>query len=124
MVHVCATTYLPNVVFVGACGPALSELVVSTENLQLFGMREGVLGEYLVRVRVRAYAARELRSSGMPRTSWLGRMHLHAMHRTNTQLVGSGCTNVHTVGNVRSTLYDATRADHAPAINYKSMQLI
>ncbi len=62
--------------------------------------------------------------SGMPPTSLLGRMHLHAMHRTNTTLVGSGCTYVHKVGKVRSTLYDATRAAHAPANNYKSMQLL
>ena len=30
----CATAHLPNVVLVRACGPALSELVVSTENVQ------------------------------------------------------------------------------------------
>ncbi len=29
---VCATAHLPNVVLVGACGPALSELVGSSEN--------------------------------------------------------------------------------------------
>ena len=62
--------------------------------------------------------------SGMPPTSLLGRMHLHAMHRTNTTLVGSGCKDVHKVGKVRSILYDATRAARAPAINYKSMQLL
>ena len=32
------------------------------------------------------------------------------MHRANTTLVGSGCTHVHKVGKVRSTLYDATSA--------------
>ena len=32
--------------------------------------------------------------SGMPQPARLGRMHLHAMHRTNTTLVGSGCTDV------------------------------
>ncbi len=35
------------------------------ENLQFFGLREGVLGEYVVRVRVRAYATIELRFSGL-----------------------------------------------------------
>ena len=33
VVHVCATANLPNVVLDGACGPALSELVVITENV-------------------------------------------------------------------------------------------
>ena len=37
VVHVCATAHLPNVVLVGACGPALSELVVNTENVQFSG---------------------------------------------------------------------------------------
>ena len=41
---VCATAHLPNVVLVGACGPALSELVGSSENWQFSGLREGVLG--------------------------------------------------------------------------------
>ena len=35
------------------------------EHLQFYGMREGVLGEFVVRARVRAYAAKELRFSGM-----------------------------------------------------------
>ena len=51
-------------------------------------------------------------------------MHLHAMHRTNTTLVGSGYTDVHKVGKVQSTLYDAARAAYAPVINYKSKQLL
>ena len=54
----------------------------------------------------------------MPQLATLGRMYLHAMHRTNTTLVGSGC-----IDRTNTTLYDATRAAHAPAINYKSMQL-
>ena len=33
---------------------------LSPESLQFSGLREGVLGEYLVRVRVRTYVAREL----------------------------------------------------------------
>ena len=37
----------------------------SPENLQFSGLRVGVLGEYVVRVRVRTYAARELRFFGM-----------------------------------------------------------
>ena len=83
VVHVCATAHLPNVVLVGAFGPALSELVVSTENVQFSGCGSESQG--------------------------------------GTYRVGSGCTYVHRVGKVRSTLYDATRAAHAPAINYKSM---
>jgi len=35
------------------------------KNSQFSGMREGVLGEYGVRVRVRAYATREMRFSGL-----------------------------------------------------------
>jgi hypothetical protein len=37
----------------------------SPDNLQFFGLREGVLGEYVLRVRVRTYATRELRFFGM-----------------------------------------------------------
>ena len=44
----------------------------SPENLQFSGLREGVLGEYVVRVRVRTYAARELRFSGVLLVSVLG----------------------------------------------------
>ena len=47
-----------------------------------------------------------------------GCLHTHVMHRTNTRLVGSGCTDVHKVGKVRHC-NDANRAAHAPAINYK-----
>ena len=35
------------------------------ENLHFYGMREGVLGEYVVRVGVRAYVAKEMRFCGM-----------------------------------------------------------
>ena len=35
MRSVCATAHLPNVVLVGAYGPALSELVGSSENLEI-----------------------------------------------------------------------------------------
>ncbi len=67
----------------------------------------------------------------MPQQARLGRMHLHAMHRTNTTLVGSECIGVQR-GSSRfggesakyGPLYDAARAAHAPAINYKSMQLL
>ena len=57
---VCATAHLPNVVLVGACGPALSELVGSSENVQFSGCgTESQGGTYWVR----RYAARELRFS-------------------------------------------------------------
>ena len=57
---VCATAHLPNVVLVGACGPALSELVGSSENVQFSGCgTESQGGTYWVR----GYAARELRFS-------------------------------------------------------------
>ncbi len=33
--------------------------------------------------------------SGLPQPARLGRVHIHAMHRTDSTLVGSGCPNVH-----------------------------
>ncbi len=45
-------------------------------------------------------------------------MHLHAMHLTNTTLVGSVCTDVHRVAKY-VTVYDVKRAARAPAINCK-----
>ena len=56
--------------------------------------------------------------SGLSHPARLGRMHIHAMHLTNTTLVGSGCTYVHKVGKVRHC-NDANRAAHTPAINHK-----
>ncbi len=51
-----------------------------------------------------------------PQPARLGRLHLHAMLRTNTTLVGSEGVDVH-----REEKYvvvsDATRAARAPAIN-------
>ena len=44
----------------------------SPENLQFSGLREGVLGEYVVRLRVRTYAGRELRVFGMHPASVIG----------------------------------------------------
>ena len=43
------------------------------KNLQFLGLREGVLGEYVVRVRVRTYAAREMQFSGMLPVGVLGK---------------------------------------------------
>ena len=74
VVHVCATAHLPIVVLVGACGPALSEMVVSTENLPFYGLREVVLGLVRSTSRVQTYVARKRRFSGMiPSQSLKGR---------------------------------------------------
>ncbi len=44
-------------------------------------------------------------------------MHIHAMHLTNTKLVGDAQTCTKSAKYV--TVYDANRAAHAPANNYK-----
>ena len=47
------------------------------------------------------YLGRNRRFSGLPQPARQGRTHIHAMHLTNTTLVGSECTYVHKVGKVR-----------------------
>ena len=90
--------------------------------MQFSGLREGVLGEYVVRVRVRTYAGRELAAFGTAPSPLAGTLAPQDTGTNDTIGKVRECTDVRKVGKVRQ-VYDANIVARPPQINYKSMQL-